>query len=233
MRIPAALLACSFIAAPALAQQPGVPVPAEAAAQAQNPAPSNAAEPRFNQLLIPEGEDCPPSTDEVLTVCVTYRDPYRIPENLRSNPNDPAGQSWTNQAIALAYVGASGIGSCSPAGGGGFTGCQQQLINQYVAERQNRDAVNWARLIEEARQARLGGIDAASREAELTAAGNRRIQELRIRDGQTCPPSTELVLIICTNTAGERSVTQESTEPRFMPPVAGQQPQQPAPAPRN
>jgi hypothetical protein len=144
MRIPAALFACTFIAAPAFAQQPGVPVPAEAAAQAQNPA-GNAAEPRFNQLLIPEGEDCPPSTDEVLTVCVTYRDPYRIPENLRSNPNDPAGQSWTNQAIALSYVGASGIGSCSPAGGGGFTGCQQQLINQYVAERQTRDAVNWAR----------------------------------------------------------------------------------------
>src|SRR5256885_7741370 len=44
---------------------------------------------------------------------------YRIPPNLRDNPNDPRNQSWTNRATELAYVGRTGTQSCSTSGPGG------------------------------------------------------------------------------------------------------------------
>ncbi|HEY0324765.1 MAG TPA: hypothetical protein VGC46_02150, partial [Allosphingosinicella sp.] len=137
----------------------------------------------------------------------------RIPENLRGNPDAPENQSWTNRAIELSYVGRTGIGSCTPIGPGGWTGCNQQLINQAVAERRGRPEVNWARLIEEARQQRLAGINRASSEAELNAGGNRRVQQLQIEPGQLCPPSTEMVIITCTYPDGRVAPTQPAGEP--------------------
>ena len=56
-----------------------------------------------------------------------------------------------------------------PSARGGFTGCFNQLVNQARAERRNNDDVNWARMIEEARQARLSQIDAAAEEEEAEA----------------------------------------------------------------
>ena len=56
--------------------------------------------------------------------------------------------------------------SCSTVGPGGFTGCFNQIVNQARAERRGDDDVNWARMIEEARQERLGRIDAEAAAAE-------------------------------------------------------------------
>lgn len=120
---------------------------------------------RINQLVIYEGDKCPPSTDDEIVICVVQGSRYRIPENLRDSDN-PASNSWANRANELSYVGRSGIGSCSTTGPGGQIGCFDQLINQAVAERSGRDDVNWARLIEVARQERLGRIDAESEEIE-------------------------------------------------------------------
>lgn len=160
----ALIAAAAFLAMPAFAQQPGVAVPG-----AQRAGPDDI---RVNQLIIYGDDPCPQSTDpnEVI-VCARLpdEDRFRIPPNLREDPNDPTRQSWANRAVELQYVGRSGTDSCSTAGAGGFTGCFVQLANQARAERRNNDDVNWARMIEEARQARLSQIDAAAEEEEAEA----------------------------------------------------------------
>jgi hypothetical protein len=237
----AAPLCVAAFAAPAAAQsQPGVPSPEAAQAQGQtgstrSPTAADVADLRVNQVVIFEGDKCPQSTNpSEITVCAVLpsQERFRIPENLRNDPSAPENQSWTNKAIALSYVGASGVGSCSPSGAGGFAGCNQQLINQAVAERRGRPEVNWARLIEQARQERLAGINTAAAEAEAEAGGNRRLRELRIQDGQLCPPSTEAVIITCTYPDGSFAPTQPAGEP-VLPVVGGRlRPATPAPTPQ-
>lgn len=126
---------------------------------------------KVNQLIVYGDDPCPAGSEDEIVVCARKpeNDRYRIPENLRDNPNDPRNESWANRAIELSYVGRSGIGSCSPVGPGGASGCFNDLVRQARAERAQRDEVNWNRLIEEARQERLGRIDAESAavEAEL------------------------------------------------------------------
>jgi hypothetical protein len=127
---------------------------APAFAQAADPGP------KINQLIIYGEEACPPSTDEEIVVChkLPAEEQFRIPENLRGD-DDPEGRSWADRATELQYVGRTGIGSCSPAGPGGATGCFEQLIRQARAERAGADQVNWNALIEEARKQRLSRID--------------------------------------------------------------------------
>jgi hypothetical protein len=158
MRLGFLAFAAACVAAPAWAQQPGVAVP--------NAQPEEVP---INQVIVYGADACPANTDEETVICVRLPedDRFRIPSNLRENPNAPANQSWANRAVELSYVGRTGTDSCSTSGPGGFTGCQQQLINRARAERRNADPVNWARLVEEARQARLRRIDeeAAAEEA--------------------------------------------------------------------
>jgi hypothetical protein len=157
------LAVAAGLAAPALAQQPGVAVP--------NAQPEEVP---VNQIIVYGNDACPVSSDEETVVCVRLPedDRFRIPSNLRENPNAPGNQSWANRALELSYVGRTGTESCSTSGPGGFTGCQQQIINQARAERRNADPINWARLVEEARQARLRRIDADAA-AEEAADQNR------------------------------------------------------------
>jgi hypothetical protein len=161
----AAFAATAFIGAAAFAQsQPGVAVPGAAA--------SGPEDVRVNQLIIYGEDTCPQSQDpNEVTVCARLPedDRFRLPPNLRDNPNDPARQSWANRAIELSYVGRSGTDSCSTVGAGGFTGCFNQIVTQARAERRNTDSVNWARMIEEARQERLSHIDEQARAAEAAA----------------------------------------------------------------
>ena len=156
-----AILAAAAVVAllPASAQQPGVAVPGAA---------TPAAEPRVNQVIVYGGDPCPASTDEEITVCARLPedDRFRIPPNLRENPNAPANQAWLNRAIELSYVGRSGTDSCSTAGAGGFTGCLSQVINQARAERRAPGDVNWTRMVEEARQDREARLRAATQEEE-------------------------------------------------------------------
>jgi hypothetical protein len=166
LALPAAVL----LAAPTAAQQPGVPAPeAVAAAPQQTSADSGAIDDaRVNQLIVYGEDPCPPSTDEEITVCARLPedDRYRIPPNLRNDPNAPANQSWANRAIELSYAGRTGIGSCSTVGGGGFTGCFDQLVRQARAERAAAPEVNWNQLIDQARQERLERIGEAALEEE-------------------------------------------------------------------
>ena len=173
----AALLAC---AAPLAAQMPMVPPGAPSGPTAPTATPSSGSggggalagpgDPKINQLIVYGDDPCPVSTDDTITVCARRGedDRYRVPENLR-NSDSPESNSWVNKAIELSYVGASGIQSCTPVGPGGATGCFQQFANQYRAERGGADTVNWNRLIEVARQERLGLIDEKAAEEERRA----------------------------------------------------------------
>jgi hypothetical protein len=142
-------------------------LPAVAAAAQPPAAPP---EEKVSQLIVYGEDPCPRGNVDEIVVCARKPESerYRIPKALRGNPNDPANQAWTNRASELQYVGRSGIGSCSPVGPGGSTGCFNQLVREARAERAGRDEVNWNALIEAARQERLGKIDAkaAAEEAE-------------------------------------------------------------------
>jgi len=167
MRTLLALLATAALAGPALAQQPGVPVPG--AAQSV----SGPADVRVNQLIIYGDDPCPESTDpNEITVCARLPDSdrFRIPPNLRDNPNDPASQSWAGRATELSYVGRTGTDSCSTVGGGGFTGCFNQIVSQARAERRAAgNDINFTRMIEEARAARDARIQAEAQADEEQA----------------------------------------------------------------
>jgi hypothetical protein len=167
-------LAALLTAGAAFAQQPGVAVPGAAEAARQGP-----DDVRVNQLIIYGSDPCPQSQDpNEVTVCARLPedDRFRLPPNLRQNPNDPASRAWAGRATELSYAGRTGAQSCSTVGGGGYTGCFDQMARQAVAERRNNDDVNWGRMIEEARQERLSRIDAeaAAEEAAVVAEEQAR-----------------------------------------------------------
>jgi hypothetical protein len=155
----------------------GAALLASAPAAAQGSA--AAADPKISTMIVYGDDPCPPSTDDTIVVCARKPDKerYRIPEALRGDPNDPKNQAWAQRATALEYAGRSGIGSCSPVGPGGASGCFNQIVREARAERSGDPSVNWNALIEDARRERLGKIDeqAESDEADARAAeGNPR-----------------------------------------------------------
>jgi hypothetical protein len=130
-----------------------------------------AAEPKISTMIVYGDDPCPPSTDDTIVVCARKPDKerYRIPEALRGNPNDPTNQAWATRASALEYAGRSGIGSCSPVGPGGASGCFNQIVREARAERGGDPAVNWNALVESARRERLDKIDAQAEAEEADA----------------------------------------------------------------
>lgn len=167
MRLALLALSAAALAAPVPAQQPGVPVPGAQAGPEDVP---------VSQVIIYGDDPCPPGSEDVIVVCLRLSedDRFRIPPNLREDPNAPVNQSWANRAIELSYVGRTGTDSCSTVGGGGFTGCFNQMVSQARAERRGSDQVNWARMIEEARQERLSRIDEEAEAAEAAAQAEER-----------------------------------------------------------
>ena len=131
---------------------------------------------RINTLIIYGDDPCPPSTDEEIIVCARKPEGerYRIPEDLRDDPNDPKNEAWSEKATELQYVGRSGIGSCSPVGPGGASGCFNEMVRRAREERATSDSVNWDRLIDEARQERLGRIDEQAEAEEAEAVDRER-----------------------------------------------------------
>ena len=106
-------------------------------------------EDKAGALAVPIVENCRDKADEIV-VCGTGRSPYRIPE--QPEGFDPRGtvQSVSAERHGLYEVGASGIGSCSPSGPGGWTGC---------------DLIKWKRGYEQRagiKQDQRGGISLGS-----------------------------------------------------------------------
>jgi hypothetical protein len=164
MRAPffALALAGTLLAAPAFAQQAGVPVSGVGPTDTE----------KVKQVFVYGNDPCPAGTSDEIVVCARMPDNerYRIPKDLRTDPNDPRVQSWANRARSLETAGAEGTNSCSPTGAGGFTGCFQQLAKAAREERRTMmGSATWADAVEKARNERLGNLDAESEEIEKQA----------------------------------------------------------------
>lgn len=142
---------------------------------------------KVTQIPVYGDDECAPSVDEnEIVVCVRFDETerYRIPPNLREDPNNPKTQAWALRVRALETVGAFGTDSCSPAGAGGFTGCTNQLINNYYNAQKTSADAQAGNLIEQARQERLSRIDeeaalieAAELERDAELAARRKARE--------------------------------------------------------
>jgi len=144
----------------------------------------SAGEKVVQQFVYGEDECEASDNPEEIVVCVRMDESerFRIPENLRANPNSIANTAWTERVRSLERVGATGINSCSPSGVGGFTGCTTQLIEDAYAERANNGDVQAGRLIAEKRQERLSRID---EDAAAVEAREREVEaELESRKAE-------------------------------------------------
>ncbi|MFN6935225.1 MAG: hypothetical protein ACK4NZ_08745 [Tsuneonella sp.] len=121
------------------------------------------------RMVIVYGDDAAPeasSSDEILVVArLPENDRFRIPESLRWS-DDPENMAWARRVEKLDLIGNFGTMSCSTAGAGGFTGCTQQLINAFYADKRDSADVRFSELIAAARAERLSTIDATSAEEQ-------------------------------------------------------------------
>lgn len=166
-------------------------LPLLAAAALAAPAPAQDAGGDKVRMVIVYGDDPAPPVqgDEILVVArLPENDRYRIPEALRFS-DDPANMAWARRVERLDLVGQSGTMSCSTAGAGGFTGCTQQLIDAFYADRREGADVRFSQLIAAARAERLSTIDAASAEEQARVeAIEREYMERLERERQGAVP---------------------------------------------
>lgn len=98
---------------------------------------------RESTILVYGDDPCPSSTDadgeEEIVVCARRpeEERYRIPAPLRQTR--PAEVSWGSRVEALEDASRDGRpNSCSVVGSYGQTGCTQQMVRQWYAERRLR-----------------------------------------------------------------------------------------------
>ena len=105
------------------------------------PAAAQAQPPQRERNLTVYGEDpCPESSDDEIVVCGRRpeEERYRIPAPLRRG-EDPEETSWSSRAAELEDAQRdSRPNSCSVVGSNGQTGCTQQWIREWRAERRAR-----------------------------------------------------------------------------------------------
>lgn len=171
-----ACTASLLLSAPAFAQASDVP-----------PAPVNDGTLRINQVTVYGDDACPPSDGEDIIVCLKLDEGerYRIPAELRGNPNDPQRESWTARVESLERVGRFGTDSCSPAGLGGFTGCLGQIINNAYAERRQAAGTDWTDAVAAARRERVEGFDADAQAVEAQVQRDEAARLARETAAQT------------------------------------------------
>ena len=139
-----------------------------AQAPAQDRPAARPGDEKINQLIIYGNDKCPESVGDEIVVCARMGEAerYRIPTNLRGDPNDPRNQAMSERIKSYEYVAASGTMSCSPSGAGGFTGCGLAEINKSYAEKAQDPGITFGRLIAAERAKRMAGIDAEAAEVE-------------------------------------------------------------------
>jgi hypothetical protein len=103
-------------------------------------APDENAPPQKLSALEVYGDDpCPRSSSDEIVVCARLPESerYRVPKALRKQrKRDAASVAWGARVQALEYVSRTGRpNSCSPVGSFGQTGCTQQFLSQWRAER--------------------------------------------------------------------------------------------------
>ena len=162
-------------AAPASAQDTPAPAPTE----------------RIKQVIVYGDDPCPKGEGDEIVVCARQSEGerYRIPEQLRrEEPGSTRNEAWTSRVRSIEYVGRSGTESCSPVGGGGFTGCFAQIVKQAKAERGIGGDASWSDLVAAERAKRLSGIDAESEDVE-TRVKAEEAEEVRQQSGAGTPAS--------------------------------------------
>ncbi|NIJ07491.1 hypothetical protein FHS31_001087 [Sphingomonas vulcanisoli] len=85
-----------------------------------------------DKVLMIFGQDKCPAGTTCVRAPETER--FRIPKDLRQSTEKPQNQ-WADRAKSLDSVGASGTGSCSATGAGGWTGCFGQQMRTYKQDR--------------------------------------------------------------------------------------------------
>ena len=94
---------------------------------------------RVRSLLVYGDDPCPRSSGEEIVVCARLPESerFRVPRRLRDQrKQDPESTAWGSRVRALEYVTRHGRpNSCSPVGSLGQSGCTQQLLSQWRAER--------------------------------------------------------------------------------------------------
>lgn len=165
------------------------------AAQEAPPAPVNDGSLRVNQVSVYGDDPCPQGQNDEIVVCRRYAedDRYRIPEELRADPNDPRRESWSTRVQAIERVGRFGTDSCSPTGAGGFTGCTADLINNAYAERRQAAGNDWTDAVAAARQERMDGFDAEARaiEEQVTRDEQARVERERQREAEAAAAAAQ------------------------------------------
>jgi hypothetical protein len=129
---------------------------------------------KLNMVNVFGDDACPQSTEDVITICrkLDETERYRIPKDLREDPNNPKNEPRTGRVQAYETVGAQGIASCSPVGPGGASGCLTRLIDAAYKERRDGRSAQCGQLIEAERAKRLSTIDAEA------AATQARVEQL-------------------------------------------------------
>lgn len=127
-----------LIAVLAVAAVSGTAVPALAQSSLKPPASTDGTQPREKLVIVYGNDACPKSEDKnEIIVCSRRPDEerYRIPPAVRNDIGKP-GAGSRNALVGQAPGGAGGsIGSCTNIGPGGGTGCQQQMQDNYRAEK--------------------------------------------------------------------------------------------------
>ena len=148
---------------------------------------------KVNTVIVYGQDDCTPSTEGELTICVRMdeQERYRIPEALRQS-DSPANESWATRVRSFEAVGDFGPLSCSPVGAGGELGCLTKIIEAAYAERRGGPGVRAAELIAQARGERLATIDAeaAATQARVEELERQYMERVQAEDaGAAAPPS--------------------------------------------
>lgn len=127
-----ALLASTLMAGPALAQAEG---------PSQRTLGTTTDGKRIVSMVIYGEDPCPEGKDGEIVVCSRQpeRDRYRLPKTFRKTDGQ-VEKSWSGQASAASDAGNAGIGSCSPVGAGGATGCNRQMMRTAKQQRKQERA---------------------------------------------------------------------------------------------
>lgn len=107
---------------------------------AASPAAAQAA--ATDGVLIIYGNDRCPTDSSGNEIVVCTRRPeverFRIPQEFRDPSTNPNNQSWAVRSRDVVEANSTGIGSCSPVGPGGQSGCNAQELNRWARERQQQ-----------------------------------------------------------------------------------------------
>jgi hypothetical protein len=94
---------------------------------------------KVSSLVVYGNDPCPRSTADEIVVCarVPESERFRVPKRFRNQrKRDSGGTAWGARVQALEYVTRTGRpNSCSPVGTFGQSGCTQQFLSQWRAER--------------------------------------------------------------------------------------------------